>query len=271
MRHPPLMMPPDVEVGGRLRVLAPPQECFAWRRVARREEAVRDHDAVESVGVLGDETQADERAPVLPDERRVLQIDRVEPRGHPVDMALIGVVVELGRLVAAAEADQIGGEHPMSRGCEDRDHLPVQVRPRRLAVHAQDRVRVAGPSSTWCTRNVPPSPSGTSVYLGAKVHPGRFSNRSSGVLSARMRRPYPPRLFAHWSRSGPGRVSKRCQDEGGRERRPRMASCFGSTGVGDPVMGSAPDCVFGNAMTSRMFSSPATIATRRSRPNAKPP
>ena len=37
-------------------------------------------------------------------------------------------------------------------------------------------------------------------------------------------------------------------------------SCAGSIGVGAPVSGSAPDCVFGKAITSRMFSSPARIA-----------
>ena len=47
-------------------------------------------------------------------------------------------------------------------------------------------------------------------------------------------------------------------------------SCAGSTGVGEPVIGSAPDCVLGKAITSRMFSSPARIAMSRSMPKAKP-
>ena len=42
------------------------------------------------------------------------------------------------------------------------------------------------------------------------------------------------------------------------------------TGVGAPVSGSRPDWVLGKAMTSRMFSSPASSATRRSMPKAKP-
>ena len=58
---------------------------------------------------------------------------------------------------------------------------------------------------------------------------------------------------------------------GGRARRPSSASCAPSTGVGAPVMGSVPDCGLGKAMTSRMFSSPARMATRRSMPNANPP
>ena len=35
-------------------------------------------------------------------------------------------------------------------------------------------------------------------------------------------------------------------------------------------MGSEPDWVFGKAMTSRMLSSPAKMATRRSSPTANP-
>ena len=48
-----------------------------------------------------------------------------------------------------------------------------------------------------------------------------------------------------------------------------MKSTF-SMGDGAPVKRSRPDCVLGNAMTSRMFSSPARMATSRSRPNATP-
>ena len=45
----------------------------------------------------------------------------------------------------------------------------------------------------------------------------------------------------------------------------------GASALGAPVMGSVPDWVFGKAMTSRMFSSPASSATKRSTPTANPP
>ena len=53
---------------------------------------------------------------------------------------------------------------------------------------------------------------------------------------------------------------------GGTTRMPSSASCVTSTGRGEFVIGSVPDCVFGKAMTSRMFSSPARMATNRSSP-----
>src|SRR5262247_687120 len=49
---------------------------------------------------------------------------------------------------------------------------------------------------------------------------------------------------------------------------PRWAAVIG---VGAPVNGSLPDAVFGNAITSRIDSAPASSAHIRSNPNAIPP
>ena len=54
-------------------------------------------------------------------------------------------------------------------------------------------------------------------------------------------------------------------------RMPSSAIAWRSSALGAPVIGSAPDWVFGKAMTSRMFSSRASTATNRSIPRAKPP
>src|SRR6185436_5165587 len=48
-------------------------------------------------------------------------------------------------------------------------------------------------------------------------------------------------------------------------------SCFSVTGVGASTIMSWPRCVLGNAITSRIWSTPASIATMRSRPKAIPP
>ena len=54
-------------------------------------------------------------------------------------------------------------------------------------------------------------------------------------------------------------------------RSPSSRSWAGSTGAGAPVRGSAPLAAFGNAITSRIVSRPASIATIRSTPIAIPP
>ncbi len=54
-------------------------------------------------------------------------------------------------------------------------------------------------------------------------------------------------------------------------RKPSSRSCSGSTGAGAPVSGSAPEADFGNAITSRIDSTPASAATIRSIPIAMPP
>src|SRR6266498_1975354 len=57
----------------------------------------------------------------------------------------------------------------------------------------------------------------------------------------------------------------------GNARRSTSASWASDTPAGAPVRGSAPDWVFGNAITSRMESTPASSITTRSRPKAMPP
>ena len=48
-------------------------------------------------------------SPVLADQRDVAQVKHVErERAHPFDVPGVAVVGDLGRLVGAAEADQVG-------------------------------------------------------------------------------------------------------------------------------------------------------------------
>ena len=77
------------------------------------------------------------------------------------------------------------------------------------------------------------------------------------------------RTFRNRGRRRPG-AGRSPYDFGGRTCSPSSRSCAGSMVDGASVSGSLPDWVFGNAITSRMFSSPARIATSRSMPKAKP-
>ena len=52
---------------------------------------------------------------------------------------------------------------------------------------------------------------------------------------------------------------------------PVSRNCSGETTPGASVSGQCADCVFGNAMTSRIESAPAISMTIRSSPNAMPP
>jgi hypothetical protein len=84
--------------------------------VARRQEGVGRHDAGEALGVLADQAQADQPAPVLAHQRDVGQVEPVEEQlAHPLDVAGEGVVGALGRLVRSAEADQVG-RHDLQPG-----------------------------------------------------------------------------------------------------------------------------------------------------------
>ena len=109
------------------------------------QEAVRDDDAGEPVGLLPRDPQPDERAPVLAEQRDVRQADEVHPAGHPVDVSLVGVVGDGGGLVGLAEPDQVGREHPVAGVDERRDHRAVEVAPGRLAVQQHHHGAVARP------------------------------------------------------------------------------------------------------------------------------
>ena len=66
---------------------------------------------------------------------------------------------------------------------------------------------------------------------------------------------------ARWARVPSALRSRMCSSR----------SCFSVTGLGASTIRSWPRCVFGNAITSRIWSTPAIIATMRSRPKAMPP
>jgi hypothetical protein len=104
---------------------------------------VRGDDAGEAVRVLGHHAQPDQTAPVLSDQRRPRHLVLPQPGVQPGDLPLERVVLAGGRLVGPAEADQVRREHAQPGAGEDRDHVPVQVAPRRLAVHAEHDRSVA--------------------------------------------------------------------------------------------------------------------------------
>jgi hypothetical protein len=145
---------PAVELPGRRREGLPAREGVGvGRATARRQHAVRmrgvrqravrDHDAAEARRLLRDQRQPDQAAPVLSEEHGSRDVELLEPRAHPRDVTHVAVVSLLGGLVAPAEPDEVRRQHAMSARDEAGDHLPVEIRPGRLAVQQQDRARAA--------------------------------------------------------------------------------------------------------------------------------
>ena len=97
--------------------------------------------------MLGHQPQADEPTPVLADKGQAGEVEPVEERfAHPVDVALVRVLGAGRRLVGPTETHQIRGDAPEAGLDDDRDHLAVQVAPRRFAVHQQDRLTARAPA-----------------------------------------------------------------------------------------------------------------------------
>ena len=132
--------PLDDEADRKVRVLlrkpAPGQEALA--HAAGEQPGVHDHETIDPVLVLHRPAQPDRAAPVLDDDRGAGEVEAVEDAGDLLDVAVVAVPVEIGRLVGAPEAGEVRTDHPVAARHERRQHLAVQVRPRRLAVEADD-------------------------------------------------------------------------------------------------------------------------------------
>jgi hypothetical protein len=80
-----------------------------WHRlVAGARISFVDNDAREQVRVLGGQPQSDESSPVVPDQRDLARVQGGDQLAHPCDVALVGVVATVERLVRAPEPDRSG-------------------------------------------------------------------------------------------------------------------------------------------------------------------
>ena len=93
--------------------------------------------------VLDREAQPDRPAPVVHHHRRAAQVEILEQRRRQRDVAVVGVPADVGRLVRAAEAGEVGRHAAKAGVAHGRDHLAPQKRPRRLAVHEDHRRALA--------------------------------------------------------------------------------------------------------------------------------
>jgi hypothetical protein len=106
--------------------------------VAGGQAGVGGHHRGEPVGVLRDQAEPDQPAPVLSDQRDVVQVQLVEgQRADPLDVPGVAVVGDACRLVGAPEADQVRGDRADPGIREHPDHVAVEERPARLTVQQQ--------------------------------------------------------------------------------------------------------------------------------------
>jgi hypothetical protein len=103
-------------------------------------------------------------------------------------VARVRVVGALGRLVGASEADEVGRHHPKPGAGDDRDHLPVQEAPGRLAVQEQHRVGVGRPFVDIVDAQRAALAVGDVEVAGREREVGECAKRSSGVRSASITR-----------------------------------------------------------------------------------
>ena len=110
------------------------------RRCASRADAgVQDHEPRDAIRPLDGEAEPDWATPVLDDDRRLVEVELVREASDRGEVEVVRVVLDPHRLVRAPEAEVVGREHARGAG-ERRDHLPIEVRPRRLSVQEEDGI-----------------------------------------------------------------------------------------------------------------------------------
>ena len=110
---------------GRLRHVRTPVHEARPGRLARAQRGVHEHEPREPVRHLADDSEADQPAPVLADERDAREPETVQKRHEAVPVHLKRVLRPLGELVRLAEAEEVGREDAVAAR-ERRDHLPIQ-------------------------------------------------------------------------------------------------------------------------------------------------
>ena len=108
-------------------------------RAAGADARVEDHEPLDAVGMRHGEAEPDRASPVVDDqgEPREVELER-----EALDRAVVRVVRVVGLrqgLVRAAEAEEVGDDHPPDAR-EHRDRLPVEEPPGRLTVQEEHRV-----------------------------------------------------------------------------------------------------------------------------------
>ena len=89
--------------------------------------------------MLDGEAKADRAAPVVHDEGDAAQAELVDEQLDRCDVAVVRVPADVGRLVGAAEADQVGRDRAVAGGDDRRNDVAPQKRRRRLAVQKEHR------------------------------------------------------------------------------------------------------------------------------------
>ena len=95
------------------------------------------------IGFSATTPQPNETAPVLAEERALLQAEPLNERGHRIDVKFVRMHGAIDRLVRTAKANKIGRDCAQARCGQQRDHLAIEVAPGRLAVQQQHDLTIA--------------------------------------------------------------------------------------------------------------------------------
>ena len=180
----------DGEVLGARDEVAEPRPRLGHRLLAGEQAGVQEHEPRDVLGVLHRIAQADGAAPVVHDVGGLPQVQLGHERRGRHREHVVRVPVDVGRLVGAPEARQVGRDAAVAGRHEWRDDRAPQERPGRLAVpEPPDR---PGPTSRvpGAGRPIRDTPAPREVGKVGEAFIGGAYGVTHVVLSCRKRNPH---------------------------------------------------------------------------------
>ena len=116
---------------------APIQKALRKRLLASGQQCVHGQQADKALRHLHGQRQAQDATPILHHQHHVVQVQPLHQLQQHLAVPVKAVGTFLLGLVALAKADQVGGNDAVAGLHKDRQHVPVQVAPGRVAVQAQ--------------------------------------------------------------------------------------------------------------------------------------
>ena len=105
-----------------------------WRSVENR---VEHHHRTKALRSCGKGMRAERPAPVLDHEDHVAKVELVDQRAHPPTVIADRMRSEVSRLVAEAEADEVGHDHAKPLPLKTHGDLAIKKTPGGIPVHHQ--------------------------------------------------------------------------------------------------------------------------------------
>src|SRR5881394_1659525 len=131
---------PHRDIGISADVVAEFEPSLTHLLLAGERAGLHDHQTRKTIGVLNRKPQTDRPAPIVDDRSRVANVELLQQRRHQLDVTVVRVPVEVGRLIGTTEASVVRRDTTVTGVAYRRNYFAPEERPGRLAVKEHHRL-----------------------------------------------------------------------------------------------------------------------------------